>query len=105
MSKIKPFKSDGCTLWPDGNYVGCCVEHDRAYHKGGSAWLKQQADLELRKCVEKKAGKFWGFVMYAGVSIFGLPFWPTKYRWGYGWDYKQSLTYQNQRKLYETLNE
>jgi len=22
------FKSDGCSCWPDGNWVECCVEHD-----------------------------------------------------------------------------
>jgi hypothetical protein len=25
------FKSDGCSLWPDSEWVDCCVEHDVNY--------------------------------------------------------------------------
>ena len=32
-----PFTTDGCTLWPDGFWQSCCVEHDMAYWCGGSA--------------------------------------------------------------------
>lgn len=28
---LKYFVSDGCSMFPDGDYRDCCVEHDKAY--------------------------------------------------------------------------
>lgn len=77
------FASDGCSLWPDLDYGQCCVEHDRAYWRGGAGPLRLEADLALMACVSRSHGWVMGWVMFAGVRCFGHWFWPTRYRWGY----------------------
>lgn len=32
----KPFASDDCLYWPDGDYFDCCFEHDKNYWWGGA---------------------------------------------------------------------
>jgi len=27
----RTFKSDGCSCWPDGDWLECCVKHDLLY--------------------------------------------------------------------------
>ncbi len=95
-----PFQSDGCSLFPDGHWGGCCVEHDRAYHKGGTAADRAAADETMRRCVllkvfDMRRGRrlrwesafAFSLLMWFGVRIFGHPYWPTPFRWGYGWKY------------------
>jgi hypothetical protein len=81
------FKSDGCSLFFDGDYRHCCVEHDKLYYVGGSWEERWQADKLLFKCVAKKRG-WWhkplAAVMWVGVRIGGVPFLPTPFRWGFG---------------------
>lgn len=81
------FKSDGCSHFPDGDYLDCCVRHDLAYSKGGSWKARWRADNQLRKCVAAKNG-WWhkplAPVMWAGVRIGGVSFLPTPFRWGFG---------------------
>ena len=87
--KIVPenFKSDGCSMFPDGCYKECCVEHDKAYFGGGSWSSRWKADRQLLKCVAKKKG-WWhkplAPLMWAGVRLGGAPFLPTPFRWGFG---------------------
>ena len=81
------FQSDGCSLFPDGDYRDCCVEHDRAYFDGGSWTLRWRADKKLYRCVAAKKGfehKLIAPVMWAGVRVFGVSFLPTSFRWGFG---------------------
>ena len=35
------FTSDGCSLWFDGCWVKCCVQHDLAYWRGGTSKERQ----------------------------------------------------------------
>ncbi|MGI9035990.1 MAG: hypothetical protein ACR2GD_08125 [Pyrinomonadaceae bacterium] len=81
------FKSDGCSLFPNGDYLDCCVQHDLAYFKGGSWTQRWRADGQLKECVAAKDG-WWhkplSLVMWSGVRIGGVPFLPTKFRWGFG---------------------
>lgn len=81
------FKSDGCSVFPDGDYQYCCVEHDLAYFKGGTWRERLIADNKLFKCVNGKKD-WWHKVvapmMWAGVRIGGVPFLPTPFRWGFG---------------------
>lgn len=103
---LKPFESDGCSMWPDGNYRQCCVEHDRAYHAGGTKEQRRTADEFLRDCVEgnvfewlRARGYSYGWacwlasrfadVMFLGVRLGGGPWMPNfgsarRFRWGYG---------------------
>lgn len=81
------FKSDGCSLFPDGKYRDCCVAHDAAYFSGGSWTMRWRADKKLFKCVTAKKGiehKFIAPLMWIGVRIGGVHFLPTSFRWGFG---------------------
>ena len=79
------FKSDGCSLFPDGNYRDCCVEHDKTYFVGGSCKERRAADKELYRCVRSKGnGKFLSSIIYLGVRVGGVSFLPTPFRWGFG---------------------
>lgn len=59
---------DGCTLWPNGDWVQCCDAHDWAYAQGVD---KIQADLALAQCVAGTGHGVMALVMLLGVSIFG----------------------------------
>jgi len=79
------FKSDGCSLFWDGNYRDCCVAHDETYYFGGSLKERRSADKELYKCIRSKGnGKFLASIIYLGVRIGGVSFLPTPFRWGFG---------------------
>ena len=78
------FKSDGCTLFPDGNYRDCCVEHDKAYYFGGPLKERRAADNRLYECVKAKNSKTIAGIMWLGVRIGAVPFLPTPFRWGFG---------------------
>ena len=81
----KTFRSDGCTMFPDGNYRECCVEHDKSYFFGGSLKQRRAADKELFRCVRSKGnGKFLASIIYVGVRVGGVSFLPTPFRWGFG---------------------
>ncbi len=90
--QLADFKSDGCSLFIDGTFKDrdlwkdCCVEHDVAYWKGGTAEERKAADLKFRECIEKRTGdKALALLMYEAVRTGGGPHFPTWYRWGYGW--------------------
>ena len=91
----------------------CCVEHDRAYHLGGSGLTAEasylsrlDADEDLRLCVQTVAQSqsdalalqydqsaedvalainFVADRMYDAVRVGGLPCSGLPWRWGYGW--------------------
>jgi len=81
------FTTDGCSLWPDGAWVNCCVDHDIAYWCGGSCEDREQADEALRTCVAENGPLGMGSTMYLGVRVGALPWYPFPFRWGYGWDW------------------
>ncbi len=84
---VPTFKSDGCSLFPDGKYLACCVAHDQAYSSGGSWKMRWRADKKLFKCVRAQKGfehKLIAPVMWLGVRAFGVHFLPTPFRWGFG---------------------
>ncbi len=81
------FKSDGCSLFPDGKYKDCCVAHDKDYYSGGSCAMRLKSDNQLFKCVAAKKGLYPKLIapfMWLGVRVFGVPFLPTSFRWGFG---------------------
>ena len=90
---IKPFTSDGCSQFPDGTYqhrdlwLKCCTAHDQKYWAGGSYDERLQADLALRSCVQSVGEPAIAELMLAGVRVGGSPWWPSSFRWGYGWSY------------------
>lgn len=92
-SELQPFTSDGCSAFPDGSFqynelwLACCYAHDYAYWKGGTYSERMDADLDLRTCVAKVGEEEVALIMLAGVRVGGSPFFPTTFRWGYGWSY------------------
>jgi len=91
---LAPFTTDGCSMFPDHSPSGktdwcvCCVAHDLAYWRGGSADERARADAELESCVRTASGDATlAKTMLAGVRVGGNPYFPTSYRWGYGWPY------------------
>lgn len=91
--KLSLFTSDGCSAFPDGSleqqtlWLNCCVHHDLAYWKGGTYEQREAADKDLEACVANVGESEIGSLMYAGVRMGGSPYFPTPYRWGYGWPY------------------
>jgi hypothetical protein len=81
------FTTDGCTMGPDGDQVGCCVNHDIEYWCGGSEHDRRDADDRLARCV-KRVGRdtVLARTMRKGVRIGGEPESPFPWRWGYGFD-------------------
>ncbi len=91
---LADFKSDGCSMFPDGNYYSCCYLHDVAYWSGGTAEEREHADEALRTCIlEITQNQALAAVMFQGVRIGGSPELPTSYRWGYGWPFLQHKAY------------
>ncbi|WP_246119278.1 FAD-binding oxidoreductase [Aliikangiella coralliicola] len=103
--ELKPFTSDGCSSFPDGTlkqkqlWLSCCVAHDKAYWMGGTYEERLQADKALKVCVEQVGEKTIAKLMLAGVRVGGSPYWPTDFRWGYGWDYTRGYQKLTQKEL------
>ena len=91
--EIKPFKSDGCSSFPNGTFeqnelwLKCCTAHDYDYWKGGTYSERLESDKALEACVAQVGEPEVALLMLAGVRVGGTPFFPTTFRWGYGWDY------------------
>jgi hypothetical protein len=91
--RLKPFTSDGCSSFPDGTieqntlWLACCEQHDFTYWKGGTYQQRLEADNALKSCVAEVGEPAIALLMLAGVRVGGSPFFPTKFRWGYGWSY------------------
>jgi hypothetical protein len=92
---LKPFTTDGCSMFPDGTYhqqslwLNCCIQHDLAYWKGGTEQQRLAADQSLEQCVSQVGEPEIAKLMLAGVRVGGSPYFPTSYRWGYGWSYQR----------------
>ena len=83
---LEPFTSDGCSKFPDGNYLECCQVHDLTYWGGGTQQEKIAADKNLARCVFVKTGSTQlSSYMFLGVLFGGSPHFGTSFRWGYGW--------------------
>jgi hypothetical protein len=91
--ELKPFKSDGCSSFPNGTleqkelWLSCCQKHDFDYWKGGTYKERLDSDKALESCVSKVGEPEIALLMLAGVRVGGTPFLPTSFRWGYGWPY------------------
>lgn len=87
----------------------CCFQHDIEYHFGagrGASWWRNfverlQADFGLFWCSLWEYGfkrihkneirdglisMLLAIPVFIAVRIGGGAYWPTKYRWGFGWD-------------------
>lgn len=113
-AELKPFSTDGCSSFPDGTlehknlWLACCTAHDLAYWQGGTFKQREQADVDLKKCVAKVGEQEIALLMLAGVRVGGTPFLPTNFRWGYGWPYPKfygELTEQERLQVESRLAE
>ena len=92
--QLADFKSDGCSMFPDGSYYSCCYLHDVAYWPGGTAEARELADKSLRDCVaDITRNEALSEAMYNGVRVGGGPGLRTPYRWGYGWPFPYRKEY------------
>jgi len=96
--EIRPFTSDGCSAFPDGSitqndlWLSCCTEHDKAYWQGGNYQQRLDADIKLKRCVAATGEAVIAELMLSGVRVGGSPYWPTQFRWGYGYAYPHGYT-------------
>ncbi len=91
-NQLRIFKTDGCTLSPDGPpdqpklWRSCCVQHDIAYWKGGTKEERTAADDNLKSCIEKKTERKGVASLYhSGVQLSGSPKLKQPWSWGFGW--------------------
>ena len=113
-ARLSDFKSDGCSLFPDGTmkdrvlWCDCCFVHDIAYWQGGTREERLAADRVLRECVyDHTHNKALADMVYDGVRTGGHPAFPTWYRWAYGWKYGRGyapLTEGEKKQIREKLN-
>lgn len=96
---LKPFTTDGCSLFPDRALLGsadwcsCCLVHDIAYWRGGTADERLQADEALKTCVQRRTGDLaLAELMFVGVRAGGGPQTNSPFRWGYGWPTGRNYT-------------
>lgn len=82
-----PFTTDGCTLWPNGSWTACCIDHDTKYWCGGPNDDRLRADRALRSCVRGQSNALNATLMYAAVRLGGIRWSPFPWRWGYGFDW------------------
>jgi len=107
---LVPFTTDGCSAFPDGTvkqqslWMDCCIRHDLAYWIGGSYHERQQADLALENCVAQVGEPEIARIMLAGVRAGGSPYFPTSYRWGYGWPYPRGYQQLSEEELIDISN-
>ncbi|MBE9529297.1 MAG: hypothetical protein IME99_08680 [Proteobacteria bacterium] len=87
VSGMSSFTTDGCTLYPDGEWVECCIEHDKEYWCGGSRVKRKESDLKMKSCIAKKGFGYRANLMYLGVRLGAHPLMPVPWRWGYGWSW------------------
>lgn len=87
-NRLKPFVSDGCPRilgnisYPqEDQWKLCCVEHDKAYWKGGSLDERQKADSDLHSCITSRGAPEAARLIYYSVRSAQK----NASSWGYGW--------------------
>lgn len=110
---LSAFKSDGCSLFPDGTHeqqnlwLDCCLLHDFSYWKGGTSQARSDADEALKVCVVNVGAPNTALFMLIGTRIGGTPLLPTPFRWGYGWSYPRvygELTDVERKQVQEMID-
>lgn len=102
---LADFATDGCSMFPDGTseqpklWCQCCVEHDKAYWAGGTQEARRNADILLKQCVLALGQAKTAEIIFIGVRIGGSAYWPTPFRWSYGWPYTRGYQALNLTEL------
>ena len=88
---LASFTTDGCSMYPNGTWLHCCLAHDLSYWAGGTVDEKNEVDHELAQCLAKNGSTLNTKVMTGGVQIGGGANNVLPWAWGYGW--KKNLGY------------
>lgn len=83
--ELLPFKTDYCTMFVDGNWGHCCLDHDLRYWIGGTIEEQNTSDNKLRSCVLDAAGSFWANLIFHGVRLGHHSPVKSPYQWAWGW--------------------
>jgi hypothetical protein len=110
---LAPFETDYCTNYPEGTrkhpdlWKHCCLIHDMFFWAGGSKQDRNNADLDLKSCIEKTGAAHQARIMYAAVRAGSYS--PIKYpkkKWGNSWGDREedlSLTREETEALEEEI--
>ena len=107
---LAPFTTDGCSAFTDGTttqkelWLPCCIRHDFSYWQGGTAKKRVVADHELHQCIVNLGDSSIVRLMLLGVRIGGSPYFPSSFRWGYGWPFPrgyQHLSIKEKQQVVE----
>jgi hypothetical protein len=71
-----PFRTDGCTMWPDRAWLSCCVTHDMEYWCGGRPQMRRNADRRFAACLALRGCR--------GAPLAWLGARISWWRWGWG---------------------
>lgn len=91
-SSLNVFETDYCTNYPEGPaakpdlWKHCCLIHDMYFWAGGNKDDRNNADLELKACIEQTGSPEQARIMYLAVRAGSYS--PIKYpkrKWGNGW--------------------
>lgn len=111
-AELRPFVTDGCTLFPEGTrrepqlWEICCYEHDLRFWAGGSKQNRNRADTRLRECVKDMGAELTADLMYIGVRLGRLS--PVKLpakTWGNAWKRPgyRKFTYEDLDRVKKSL--
>jgi hypothetical protein len=98
QDKLVPFQTDYCTSFPEGTtgnpsaWKNCCLRHDMNFWAGGDKSDRDEADLNLKKCVEDKGYPKIAWVIYQAVRLGSYS--PIKFenkKWNFGWSGRPEL--------------
>ena len=113
-SVLNTFVTDYCTNYPEGpkdrpdQWKHCCLVHDMYFWAGGNKQNRNQADLELKSCIEATGAIHKAKIMYYAVRIGSYS--PIKYpkkKWNNGWSGRgnfQTLTSEDINAIEKELS-
>jgi hypothetical protein len=113
-TQLSSFETDYCTNYPEGTlsepdlWKHCCLIHDMYFWAGGEKVDRNNADLELRSCIEATGAINQARIMYYAVRAGSYS--PVKYpdrKWNNGWKDRadfQVLSFEDIVLISEELN-
>lgn len=100
-NKLSSFATDGCSLYPNGTWLHCCLVHDMSYWIGGEQNKREETDKELGQCLAKNGSSVNAKLMVGGVHLGGGANDVLPWAWGYGWKKNPGYKTLSSRELKE----
>ena len=69
------FRTDGCTLFPDGWWTACCLLHDYLYWWQPLDITRSEADTAMLDCMKALGANSAAAIASVGLGAFGWIFW------------------------------